>query len=148
MVRTSGIAADLLRAVDRRCNGYSVVVALGGPRHRLSKQLVGSDEMTNELNVRAVAVGAILSQATTVTRTALNPTGGQLVLRDSSGRYAKIANTVRVTDREFLEDVLSEWWRTKIATSQTDSGIRPFQMEQRHQIGVDGRDAAYQRAPP
>jgi hypothetical protein len=36
-----------------------------------------------------------------------------------------------VTDFEFLEDVMSEWWRTKIETSPTDSGIRPFQMEQR-----------------
>jgi len=82
--------------------------------------------MTNELNVRAVAVGAILSQATTVTRTALNPTGGQLVLRDPSGRYAKIANTVRVTDREFLEDVLSEWWRTKNSDVSNGQQNPPF----------------------
>jgi hypothetical protein len=59
--------------------------------------------MTNELNVSAVAVGAILSQGTTVTRAALNPTGGQLVLRDPRDRCAKIANTIRL--------LISSFWK-------------------------------------
>ncbi|MBR0948297.1 hypothetical protein ABIF65_000665 [Bradyrhizobium japonicum] len=87
--------------------------------------------MTHELNVCAAAVNAILSQGTTVTRTALNPTGGQLVFSGPRNRCAKFANTIRVTDLEFLEDVLSKWWRTKTATSPTESGIRSFQMGQR-----------------
>jgi len=78
--------------------------------------------MTHELS--AAAVDAILAQGTTVTRTALSPTGGQLVFSDPRDRRAKFANTVRVTDLEFLEDVLSKWWRTKTATSPTDSAIR------------------------
>jgi hypothetical protein len=86
--------------------------------------------MTNELNVRAVAVGAIPSQSTTVTRTALNP---QVVSLSSGTERSLCENREHrpVTDFEFLEDVMSEWWRTKIATSPTDSGIRPFQMEER-----------------
>jgi len=87
--------------------------------------------MTHELNVCAAAVDAILSQGTTVARTALSPTGGQLVFSDPRDRCAKFANTIRVTDLEFLEDVLSEWWRTKTATSPTESGIRSFLMGQR-----------------
>ncbi|WFT97806.1 hypothetical protein QA633_12820 [Bradyrhizobium barranii] len=78
--------------------------------------------MTHELS--PAAVDAILSQGTTVTRTALSPTGGQLVFSDPRDRCAKFANTVRVTDLEFLEDVLSEWWRTKTATSPADGAIR------------------------
>jgi hypothetical protein len=85
--------------------------------------------MTHELST--AAVDAILSQGTTVTRTALSPTGGQLVFSDPRDRCAKFANTVRVTDLEFLEDVLSEWWRTKTATSPTDGGIRSFPIGQR-----------------
>ena len=60
--------------------------------------------MTHELNVSAVAVDAILSQGTAVTRTALCPTNGQLVFSNPRARRAKFANTVRVTDLEFLED--------------------------------------------
>jgi hypothetical protein len=78
--------------------------------------------MTHELS--PAAVDTILSQGTTVTRTALSPTGGQLIFSDPRDRCAEFANTVRVTDLEFLEDVLSEWWRTKTATSPADGAIR------------------------